>query len=209
MKYHDFELANWNRKNVFEFFSSFEDPFFGITSNLDITQLHRFCKEKGHSFNLAILYYATRTANEIENFKLRLLNGKLVQFERIDCGTTVFHADETFSFCFIEYQENFNEFELMGKTLIKKQLESQNLEPKSDYLNLIHYSTIPWTSFTGIKHAKKMGISDTIPKITFGKYFLQADKLIMPISIEVNHSLMDGFHVGTFLNKIQAYLNEL
>ena len=205
----EFDIENWNRKNVFDFFSTYDDPFFGICSTIDITNLYKFCKTNDHSLNLAILYFSTYTANSLLNFRLRLLNGKVVLFDHIDCGTTVFHADETFSFCFIDFKTSFSEFELLGKKLIREQLGEKKLEPKSDLLNVIHYSVIPWTSFSSIKHAKKMGISDSIPKITFGKYFSDRGKLNLPISIEVNHALMDGFHVGTFLNKFQEKIDSL
>ncbi len=207
--YKEFDIDSWNRRSVFDFFSTYDDPFFGITSSIDITNLYKFCKTNEHSLNLAILYFSTYTANSLLNFRLRLLNGKVVLFDHIDCGTTILHADETFSFCFIDFKPTFSEFEQLGKELIQKQLEKKKLEPKSDFLNVIHYSVIPWTSFTGIKHAKKLGISDSIPKITFGKYFKNGEKLILPISIEVNHALMDGFHVGTFLNTFQETIDKL
>jgi chloramphenicol O-acetyltransferase type A len=207
--YKEFDIDNWNRKNVFDFFSTYDDPFFGISSSIDITHLYKFCKTNGHSLNLAILYFSTYTANSLLNFRLRLLNGKVVLFDHIDCGTTVLHADETFSFCFIDFKPSFAEFELLGKQLIKKQLEEKNLEPKAGILNVIHYSVIPWTSFTSIKHAKKIGVTDSIPKITFGKYFTNGEKIRLPISIEVNHALMDGFHVGSFLNNFQEVIDKL
>lgn len=207
--YKDYDIDNWNRKNVFDFFITYDDPFFGITSTIDITNLYKFCKAKDHSLNLAILYFSTYTANALPNFRLRLLNGKVVLFDHIDCGTTVLHSDETFSFCFIDFKPTFSEFEWLGKELINKQLKEKKLDPKSELLNVIHYSTIPWTSFSSIKHAKKMGISDSIPKITFGKYFKNGEKLILPLSIEVNHALMDGIHVGQFLTQFQDTINNL
>ncbi|MDX2068699.1 MAG: CatA-like O-acetyltransferase [Haliscomenobacter sp.] len=207
--YKEFDIDNWNRKNVFDFFRTYDDPFFGISSSIDITNLYKFCKTNGHSLNLAILYFSTHTANTMLNFRLRLLNGKVVLFDHIHCGTTVLHADETFSFCFIDFKPSFSEFELLGKELIKKQLKEKKLEPKSELLNVIHYSTIPWTSFSSIKHAKKMGTADSIPKITFGKYFSDGEKINLPISIEVNHALMDGFHVGAFLKNFQETIDKL
>ncbi|MET0753548.1 MAG: CatA-like O-acetyltransferase, partial [Pyrinomonadaceae bacterium] len=43
------DVESWNRKNTFEFFKNFEDPFFNIAANLDVTALYRFCKEKNLS----------------------------------------------------------------------------------------------------------------------------------------------------------------
>lgn len=205
----EFDKENWNRKDVFDFFSTYDDPFFGISTSIDITNLYRFCKLNNHSLNLAILYFSTLTANSILHFKLRMVDKKVVLFDRIDCGTTVLHSDETFSFCFIEFKPSFSEFQLLGKEIIKKQLEEKRLDPKSTTSNVIHYSVIPWTSFSSIKHAKKIGSTDSIPKITFGKHYRTADKIHLPISIEVNHALMDGIHVGRFLELYQETIDKL
>lgn len=207
--YTEFNIDNWNRKNVFEFFGTYDDPFFGISTYIDITNLYHYCKENRYSLNLGILYFSTHTANSLLNFRLRIFDSKVILYDRIDCGTTVLHADDTFSFCFIEFQPSFSDFEQLGKDLIRKQMETKQLDPKSGMLNVIHYSSIPWTSFSSIKHAKKLGITDSIPKITFGKYFKEGDQLKLPISVEVNHALMDGFHVGTFLNVLQGIIDKL
>ena len=207
--YQEFETEHWNRKNVFEFFKTYDDPFFGLSTFVNINNLYSYCKKNGYSLNLGILYFSTLTANALMNFRLRLVNDKVVLFDRIDCGTTVLHADETFSFCHIGFTNTFAEFDALGKETIQKERAAKKLDPRPDVLNVIHYSTIPWTSFTSIKHAKKLGISDSIPKIAFGKYYREGDLLQLPLSIEVHHALMDGIHVGSFLNLLQETIDQL
>ena len=207
--YQEFDVSTWNRKNLYEFFKEYDDPFFGITTHLDVSSLHSYCRNNGHSVNLAILYFSTFAVNSITEFRLRIKNDTAVLYDRIDCGTTVFHDDKTFSFCYIEFTPTFEEFEKTGKTLIKNQIESKKLDPRDDELNMVHYSTIPWTTFTSVKYARKFGISDSIPKITFGKYFTDGEKLKLPISIEVSHALMDGYHVGQYLSKFQEEIDAL
>jgi chloramphenicol O-acetyltransferase len=50
----------------------------------------------------------------------------------------------------------------------------------------------------------------TVPRIVFGKYFddLNARKM-MPISVDANYAIMDGFHVGKFFDRLQEMLNSL
>ena len=207
--YKEFDVATWNRRTLFEFFSTYDDPFFGISTYLDITSLYNYCRQNDHSINLAILYYSTLAINSITEFRLRLKDGIVVLYDRIDCGTTVFHDDKSFSFCYIEFKPTFQEFEIAGRELIKRQLESKQLDPRDDVLSMVHCSTIPWTSFTSIKYAKKFGTSDSIPKITFGKYFSDNSRRKLPISIEVNHALLDGYHVGMYLSKFQEVMDKL
>jgi len=34
------DIANWNRKEHFEFFRKFEEPFFGLTATVDWTKAY-------------------------------------------------------------------------------------------------------------------------------------------------------------------------
>lgn len=54
-----------------------------------------------------------------------------------------------------------------------------------------------------------MSKEDSIPRISFGKYFYQDDKVLLPYSIQVNHMLLDGIHVGKYMERLQEFLDEL
>ncbi len=207
--YKEFDIENWKRKDSYLFFKTYDDPFFNICSHLDINTLYNFCKDKGHSFNLAMLFYSIQTANEIEEFKLRTLDGKLVLYNHIHCGITILNNDETFSFCYLEYAGSLAEFETEGKRMIQAQKSQKILDPNANFINLIYFSLIPWISFSSIKHARKSDTNASIPKIAIGKYFKDNGIWKIPVSVEVNHSLMDGIHVGKYFNLLQDKINTL
>ena len=50
---------------------------------------------------------------------------------------------------------------------------------------------------------------DDNPKATWGKYRREVRRLIMPFSLQVHHSLMDGLHVGRYFEALQERLNAL
>ena len=50
------DIATWNRKEHFEHFSAFDDPFFGVTVNVDCTRAYQEAKDKGVSFSLLVLH---------------------------------------------------------------------------------------------------------------------------------------------------------
>lgn len=54
-----------------------------------------------------------------------------------------------------------------------------------------------------------MNKEDSIPRISFGKYFIQDDKVLLPHSIQVNHMLLDGVHIGNYMERLQQFINEL
>ena len=44
------DLATWNRKDHFNFFNTFEEPFFGVTVDLDCTKAYKTAKAMEVSF---------------------------------------------------------------------------------------------------------------------------------------------------------------
>jgi len=74
--------------------------------------------------------------------------------------------------------------------------------------DIIHYSTLPWLDFTAVNHARKYKAFPSVPKISFGKLTKEGEKMWMPVDIHVNHALMDGFHVGKYVERFQELLND-
>jgi chloramphenicol O-acetyltransferase type A len=72
--------------------------------------------------------------------------------------------------------------------------------------DVIYHTTLPWLSFTSFAHARTKGRGDSVPRIVFGKFSKEGDRLMMPISVEVHHALVDGLHVGRFFNNLETAL---
>jgi len=207
---HNFDVENWNRKQQFEFFKNYEDPFFNITANLEVTNLYDFCKQNELSFSLACIFVAIKHINEIPEFKLRIKNKRVVQFDFVTIGSTVLNDDNTFSFCDFPYKTTIFEFVTDGKNIIEDHKKGVKFDPKEEELGIVHCSTMPWISFSGMKHARKGDeASKGIPKIVFGGLFNENKSKKIPFSVEVHHALMDGYHVGLLYENMQNYINEL
>ena len=71
-------IESWNRKEHFRFFSAFDDPFFGITTNVDFTTIYLEAKHDSQSFFLYSLHHILTKANETDEFKLRIEGGNSV-----------------------------------------------------------------------------------------------------------------------------------
>ncbi len=203
------DIGNWERKSTYEFFKDFEDPFFNITANLDVTNLYRFCKQNNLSIALSGLFYSLETANEIREFRLRLKDEKIIEFDKINATQTILNADETFSFCYFEMQENVFAFNEAGRVALEKYKKLKSFDVESNQIDLIYYSVIPWISFTSFKHASRLNNKQTVPRIVFGKIFDEGNVKKMPLSVEVHHALMDGIHVGKFFNLFQQKIDAL
>ena len=49
---------------------------------------------------------------------------------------------------------------------------------------------------------------DSIPRISWGKYFEESGKIKLPLSVQAHHALVDGIHVGQYFNTIQEILDD-
>ncbi|MEP7147729.1 MAG: chloramphenicol acetyltransferase [Acidobacteriota bacterium] len=203
------DISAWERKATYEFFRDYEDPFFNITANLDVTGLVLFCKRNGLAFSLAALFLSLQTANEIREFRLRILDEKVVEFARVEATQTILNDDETFSFCYFPMQNDIFEFDRTGKIAREKYKALKTFDVEAERVDLIYYSAIPWISFTSFKHASRLNNRQTVPRMVFGKMFEDGATRKMPFSVEVHHAMMDGIHVGKFFNSFQARLDSV
>jgi chloramphenicol O-acetyltransferase type A len=207
--YHVVDIDTWERKTTYEFFLDYEDPFFNIAANLDVTRLYRFCKDNGLAFSLGALFLSLQSANEIREFRLRMLNGQVVEFDKVDATQTILNDDETFSFCYFESKDDILEFDRAGKLAREKYRSLKTFDVENHRIDLIYYSAIPWVSFTSFKHASRHDRRQTVPRMVFGKMFDEGPLKKMPFSVEVHHALVDGIHVGRLFNLYQEKIDSL
>ncbi len=106
------------------------------------------------------------------------------------------------------YNEDIAVFMKQATTEVERVKAERGLKFQPSGENIIHYSTLPWADFTSVNHARILSVGRSIPKITFGKVTRDGDKMWMPVDIHANHALMDGFHVGKFIERFQELLNE-
>lgn len=202
------DLNNWLRKDHFNFFNAFEEPFFGVTVDFDCTLTYKEAKDLGVSFFLMYLHKSLLAANQIENFKYRIIDGEVWKYNEVNAAATINRGNGTFGFGYMDFYKDFSEFRKHALIEIEKVENTTGLIPSSSGENVIHYSALPWLNFTSLSHARNFSYKDSCPKISFGKVRDENGKKIMGISIHANHALMDGFHVSQFAALYQELLNK-
>jgi len=199
-------LETWPRREHYEVFSTWEYPHFSMCANVDLGVFYPYLKQHGISFNVAIVYIISRAANAIPEFRRRIREGKAVEHETIHPSTTILTKDDLFSFCTIEYSEDFSLFAGRAADQIACIQEQPTLkDPDRD--DLIYMTAIPWVSFTSFMHPLKLNPADSVPRFAWGKFFMQSESLKMPLSVQGHHALMDGIHMGRFYAIVQDYLS--
>lgn len=204
---HYLDIDAWERKQHFEFFNTFADPYFAVTAAVDVTSSYAFAKKNHLSFFSVYLHACMTAINKIENFKYRIEEDKVVLYDTIHASATMMRPNKTFGFSFINYDEDVKVFEKNMKREKDRIYNSNSLFPPQNSQDCIYCSALPWISFTGHKEPVNGG-KESVPKLAFAKIEANNEKLSMQVSVSVNHALVDGYHVGLFYEKFQESLNQ-
>ena len=143
--------------------------------------------------------------NATTAFKLRIENGEVVEYDKINISPTIGREDGTFGFGFFEYDTDLSLFIENAEKEIHRVKNSTGLSFSKDTAraDVIRYSALPWFAFSEMKHAGSIQTGDSIPKISTGKLIQEKKKLLLPISISVHHGLVDGRNVAEFIQNVK------
>lgn len=85
----------------------------------------------------------------------------------------------------------------------------KTLMAQGDY-DVVHLSAVPGMYFTSVTYTlAEAGNACNYPLMTAGKAVIREGRLVMPLSIYVNHAFVDGSHLSLFFQKIEQYLKEI
>lgn len=201
-------LDTWPRRKQFALFNRFDYPHFNLCANVDVTQFRAAVRAREVNFTIATIYLLARVANEIPSFRYRIRGEQIVEHEAVHPSHTIATAGDLFSFCTIPYDPDFAVFAPRAADTIAYRQENPTLEDAPGQDDLLYLSAIPWISFTGLLHPIHMHPVDSVPRIVWGKFSPMNDRWQMPLSVQVHHALLDGFHVGQYFEQVQTYLGQ-
>ena len=204
------DMQSWPRKQHFEFYKTFAQPFFQIGCDLNAKALFNFCKEKNLSFFDAYLFLTMKTINQLEPFCCRVVDDQVRVYQNVMISVAVMAPDQTFRFCDIPYADDFAQFCANFKAAKDKAISepffSETFAANQANKGTVYMSVIPWVSFTSFNHASHSNDPTGIPRIVFGK--MRKTDYSMPFAIDAHHAGVDGLHVGQFIEVLQGYFDK-
>ena len=72
----DFE--NWNRREHFEFFKEFDEPFYNLNMDIECSEGYEIVKARNGSLFIWYLYNAMKASNAVKEFKYRIEGNDVV-----------------------------------------------------------------------------------------------------------------------------------
>jgi len=210
------DLSSWPRRDAFEFFRHFDKPFFNVCVRLDVARLKATLAADwpGVGLSLACCFVALRLANRHQAFRLRIEGERVCVHDEVHGSTTVLREDgESFFFADLVHTADFAAFRAQAKTAIDAaRTRHAEFAPKPQETAVVYLTSLPWLHFTSFSHARQWARDgardDSIPRFAFGRTQADGPHLWMPMSVEVHHGLMDGVHVGRFVNDFEAMMAE-
>lgn len=185
------------RRSQYEYFRTFVNPYASMTVNCDITHLRRVTRERGLPFFLTVLHCAVNAANAVPALRRRIRGETVVEYERCISSHTVALPDETYCYCELDCGKPLTEFLPYALAQVERAKACPTMDDGDDPDRLFFVSSVPWVSFASISLPKPVP-ADSNPRITFGKYFTQGDKVLLPVDLTVHHALADGIHMAKF-----------
>jgi len=116
-------------------------------------------------------------------------------------------SDDLFKFVTLDMERDLFNFVKTAKQTADNQITHFDYAPLIGRDDFVYLTCIPWVSFTHLSHTITINRNDSVPRISWGKYFEQEGKTLLPFSVQVHHAFVDGVHVGQYFEKLQTYLN--
>ena len=159
-----------------------------------------------------LIYVLTKVVNNHEEFRTAINDkGELGVWDTLLPCYTVFHEEnETFSNLWTEWNDDLIVFLSNYERDIEMFGGNYGIDAKPDTpANTFPISSLPWDTFTGLNLNIFADGTYLLPIFTYGKYFQQDDKYLIPLSVQVHHAVYDGFYVSRLINEIQQICNDI
>lgn len=204
--YQVIDERTWERAMHCMVFRNSIEPAFCVTFEVDVTNFLRVVKARQLSFTLAMVYAVCHCANQIEAFRYRFLDGRVVLFDRIDTAFTYLNREtELFKVVNVPMRDTLEDYVALAAKTAAEQRDYFTGPLRND---VFQCAPMPWVSYTHISHTNSGKKDNATPLFDWGKYTERDGRMLMPVSVQAHHSFVDGIHIGQFAERLQTYMDE-
>lgn len=197
MNYKIIDKNKYYRKGVYRHFTEDCKCSMSMTSRVDVTELQRYSKETGTKFYINFLYILSKVLNSREDYRMAYLwqSDELICYDVINPAHYIFHDDtETCTPVYTQYCEDYREFyKGCARDIEKaKQTREYGLDMQN-HPNWFDASYISWLSYDSMNIELPDGYLYFMPIVNWGRYREENGRLMMPVSVRLNHAVADGY----------------
>lgn len=197
MNYKVIDKDKYYRKGVFDHFTMDCKCSTSMTVRIDVTRLVNHSKANGTKFYINFLYILSKVLNSRDDYKMGYLweDEELICYDQINPIQYCFHEDtETCTPVYTTYYEDYKTF--YDNALKDLEEAKKTREYKLDiqgHQNWFDASYISWLSYDALNIELPDGYLHFPPIVNWGRYREENGRLMMPVTVRLNHAVADGF----------------
>jgi len=200
MEYKVIDKEKYYRKGVYRHFTQDCKCSVSMTARVDVTELVRHSKTQGSKFYIDFLFILSKVLNSREDYRMGYIwqTDELICYDAINPTQYVFHEDtETCTPVYTNYYENYDEFYRNALADLERAKKSGEYGLDSEnHPNWFDASFISWLSYDSLNIELPDGYLYFLPIVNWGKYREENGRLLMPVTIRMNHAVADGFLIA-------------
>lgn len=200
MDYKVIDKNTYYRAGVYRHFTKDCKCSVSITSKVDVTELVHYSQTTNTKFYINFLYLLAQVMNSREDYRMAYLweTDKLICFAKVNPCHYVFHQDtETCTPVYSEYYADYEQFyrACVADIAAAKETRAYGLDMEH-HPNWFDASYISWLSYETLHVELPDGYLYFQPIVNWGKYHEENGKLLMPVTVRMNHAIADGYLVS-------------
>lgn len=206
MGYRRIDMKSWPRAELFRHYMHWNRCAYSMTVDIDITKCVEVAGALGIKLHAVQLYMLCRVVNSMDEFRTFILpGGFLAVWDECRPLFTVFNGETKLFYCLhTPYNSDFGAFYRGYMDVTEKYRGSPSFMPMGgEPADCVNISSMPWVDFSAFSlHLNSDGVY-TQPIFTMGKFRHENGRTIMPLAMQVHHSVCDGYHCGLFIDSLR------
>jgi chloramphenicol O-acetyltransferase type A len=207
MSYKIIDPESYYRKDIFRHFTEDCKCSTSMTARVDVTELAAYSGNTKTKFTLNFLYVLSKALNSREDYRMGWLwqTKEMICYDVIHPTQYVFHEDtETCTPVYTEYCEDYGTFYANALKDLERAKETREYGlDAAAHPNWFDASYIPWLSYDSLNVELPDGYLYFAPIVNWGKYREENGRLLMHVTVRLNHAVADGYLVANVFRLLQ------
>ena len=207
MNFKVIDKETYYRKGVFRHFSEDCKCSTSMTARIDVTDLVAYSKRTKTKFYINFLYLLSKVLNSREDYRMGYLwqTNELICYDVINPTQYVFHEDtETCTPVYSQYREDYETFYADALRDVEKAKNTREyLLDTANHPNWFDASYISWLSYDSLNIELPDGYLFFAPIVNWGRYREEGGKLMMPVTVRLNHAIADGYLIANVFRLLE------
>lgn len=204
MAFNLINMNTWDRKDCFNHFFNNAKCTYSITVNIDITNLYNYIRTNKLRFYPTFTWVVSKAINNHQEFKMGFdEEGRLGFFDEIGPSYSVLNdKTKVMSDLYTSFNNVFSNFYEDMVNALNSYKKNTNFTTQFQN-NFFIVSCLPWFNYTSFNVNNEGSTPFLFPMVTWGKFFEEGNKVIIPVTIQVHHAVADGYHCSLFYSDVK------